>query len=373
MTLLVGASPCAVVIAAPAATLAAITRAARSGVLFKGGAYLEKLADTKVIALDKTGTLTVGQPAVVTVWCDSRGERPKDSKQYGSECERLLKLAASVEQRSEHPLARAVIAEACKHGPALLANIDEFESHVGRGVHAHVDGRWVGVGTPELFESHNRPVPKSVLEKSMQLKTEGQTVLIVGEHEGSWGVIGVADEVRPEAAGIIQRLRTLGVERVEILSGDHTRVAEAVAKKVGADGVRAGLLPDQKVTEIARIHRQMGKVAMVGDGVNDAPALAVADVGIAMGGAGTDVALETADVVLMKNDLHGVATAVWLSHRTRAAISRGLIFAFSIIAGLVVCSMMNVIPLWVAVVFHEGSTVLTILSGLYVLMETEPE
>ncbi|HYF50648.1 MAG TPA: heavy metal translocating P-type ATPase [Planctomycetota bacterium] len=373
MTLLVGASPCAVVIAAPAATLAAITRAARHGVLFKGGVYLEKLADVKVVAFDKTGTITKGEPVITTVWSADEGEVctcPDGS--YGKKCGRLLQLAASIEQRSEHTLAQAVVAEARRAGMELLNNIEDFESHVGQGVHGHINGRWVGVGKLELFESHRRRISERLKEKALEMKAAGQTVLIVVEDGGVSGVICVADAIRPEAAATIRRLKELGVEQVAILTGDHTRVAESVAKQVGADRVHAGLLPDQKVTEIARIHRRSGNVVMVGDGVNDAPALAVADVGIAMGGAGTDVALETADVVLMKNDLRGVATAIWLGHRTRATISRGLLFAFGIIGFLVISSMLNFIPLWVAVLFHEGSTVITIFSGLWLLIEKEP-
>jgi Zn2+/Cd2+-exporting ATPase len=387
MVLLVAASPCAVVIATPAATLAGLTRAARSGVLFKGGAYLEKLSEISVVAFDKTGTLTKGEPEVVEVWTCERAKSSSSSldaigmslaapatagSKYSPAALRLLQFAASVEQLSEHPIAQAVVDRARELKIDLLP-VSDFDSHTGQGVHAKMGDVWFGVGKLELFNSHRRPVAREVIDKAAQMRAAGQTVLIAAAEDGSIaGVIGVADGLRPEAADVVRAIRQQGIKHMALLTGDHARVGEAVAQQVGVDHIRAGLLPEQKVTEIAAMRRRYGHVTMVGDGVNDAPALAVADVGIAMGGAGTDVALETADVVLMKNDLNGVATALWLSRRTRAAINRGLLFAFSVIAVLVVSSMLNILPLWVAVVFHEGSTVLTIFSGLYLLIEKSP-
>jgi Cd2+/Zn2+-exporting ATPase len=451
MVLLVAASPCAVVIATPAATLAGLTRAARSGVLFKGGVYLEKLSDIAVLAFDKTGTLTKGEPVVVEIWASTRakgssssldarvvrpgsfeelqqgnqpavglasllqpnsgeprGLQPAAETPAGSTFSpvelRLLQLAASVELFSEHPLAQAVVDEARRQKLELLP-VSDFDSHTAQGVHAKLVVRpcsleglqqgkqpavgllsslqvnpveppgsvWFGVGKLELFNSHRRPIANDVIEKAALMRAAGQTVLIAAAEDGSIaGLIGVADALRPEAAEVVSAVRKQGIQHVALLTGDHARVGEAVARQVGADQVRAGLLPEEKVIEIAAMRRRFGNVAMVGDGVNDAPALAVADVGIAMGGGGTDVALETADVVLMKNDLHGVATALWLSHRTKAAVSRGLLFAFSVIGVLVVSAMLNILPLWVAVIFHEGSTVLTVFSGLCLLIEKSP-
>lgn len=369
MVLLVAASPCAVVIATPAATLAGITRAARHGVLFKGGAFLEKLADITVLAFDKTGTITQGKPGVTEVWSGGASAR---AGSYSDAQRRILQLAASVEQRSEHPLAQAVVAEA-RAQKLELFDVAEFESHVGTGVHAEHRDVWIGVGKPEMFASHGYAVPPALLEQSESMRRNGQTVLMVVTSGNECGVIGVEDAIRPEAAAVIAQVRKLGVKHVMLLTGDHSHVAVAIAKTAGADQVRAGLLPENKVTEIARAAKKFGPVAMIGDGVNDAPALAAADIGIAMGGAGTDVALETADVVLMKNDLRGIATALWLSHRTRAAISRGLMFAFSVISVLVLCTMLDVLKLWIAVIGHEGSTVCTIFSGLYLLVAPLPK
>jgi Cd2+/Zn2+-exporting ATPase len=232
---------------------------------------------------------------------------------------------------------------------------------------------WIGVGKAEMLEDHRLKIPNDLRDKANEQRSHGHTVLMVMTSTGLYGTICVADSPRPEAAGIIKRLRSLGIEHVVILTGDHAAVGEAVAKTVGADRVIANLLPEQKVTEIARLRREYGDVVMVGDGVNDAPALAVSDVGIAMGGAGTDVALETADVVLMKNDLTGVPTALWLSRRTRLAINQGLTFAFSVIGVLIVGAMFNVLPLWVAVLFHEGSTVCTVFIGLSILVARPPQ
>ena len=361
MVLLVAASPCAVVIATPAATLAGITRAAKSGVLFKAGSHLERLADITVLAIDKTGTITEGKPSVVSVWSHN-----------GSSDKQVLEMAAGVEQHSEHLFAQAVLQEAKARGFEVPPS-GSFESHTGIGVHAKVAGVWTGIGKPALFESHAARVPADVLKKVADTYALGQTALLIGDEKGEFGVIAVADKPRPEAAQILAQARKLGIKHVVILTGDHSDVAEAIAKAVGADQVRAGLLPEEKVTQIARLEREFGPVAMIGDGVNDAPALAAAEIGIAMGGAGTDVALETADVVLMKNDLRGLINALWIAQRTRAAIKRGLLFAFTVISILVLCSLFNVLKLWIAVIGHEGSTVCAVFSGLYLLVEKAPE
>ncbi|MBI3828978.1 MAG: heavy metal translocating P-type ATPase [Planctomycetes bacterium] len=369
MTFLVAASPCAVVISAPAAVLAALTRAALNGVLFKGGAYLERFSTIRALALDKTGTLTRGEPEVVALYETSGSSEGLN---------RLLAFAASVEKHSEHALGQAVLAEAARR-KIPLDGIVQFESHVGLGVHALVNGTWVGVGREQLFESHHLPLPESVAAKARELRAQGMTALMVVCSDGCAGVLGIADRTREEAAGALARLRGLGIRFVSVLTGDHAVVGEALAAQAGADESRCGLRPGEKVAELKRIKDAHGAVAFVGDGVNDAPALAAADIGIAMGGAGTDAALETADVVLMRDDLRGLVFAYWLSRRTRAAIRRGLTIAFGVIAFLVASTILNILgltdsfpPLWVAVLCHEGSTVLTIFSGLYLLIEPEP-
>ena len=362
MVLLVAASPCAVVVGAPSVLLSAIARAGRHGVLFKGGVHLETLGKVDVIAFDKTGTVTLGRPGVMEVWTLPGADLPK-----------LLSLAATVEQRSEHPLSVPVIDEVRRRGISLSASaISEFHSHTGLGVHARIDGVWTGVGRENLFATHEFTVPPEVIEAAQRMRSLGQTALLIGtDQPGMWGVIGVADKIRPEAAQTMAALKKLGVRKTVILTGDHERVALAIAAQMGADDVRAGLLPDQKVVELGRLAAGGSVVAMVGDGVNDAPALAVSQVGIAMGGAGTDVALEVADVVLMRDDLRGLPIAVWISHVARKRVRQNMIFAFTVIALLVISTFFS-LPLWMGVLGHEGSTVLVVLNGLRLLWEKVP-
>jgi Cd2+/Zn2+-exporting ATPase len=353
MVLLVVASPCAVVVGTPAVMLSAIARAARGGVLFKGGHHLDLLGQVEVMAFDKTGTITVGRPAVTTVWAADKSPAV------------LLRLAAAVERRSEHHLAEAVVQAAQERG-LVLPEAEDFENHVGLGVHAVVEGTWVGVGKEGLFAAHEVPIPAEVQEEARRLRERGETALMVVAEDGRGGVIALSDQPRPEAAAALAALKRLGVRRHVILTGDHERVARAVAQAVGADDVYAGLLPDQKVAELRRLQHEGGVLAMVGDGVNDAPALAAAPVGIAMGGAGTDVALEVADVVLMRDDLQALPFAVWLGRRARRQVRQNLGLAFGMIGLLVVGSFLG-LPLWLGVIGHEGSTLLVVLNGLRLL------
>src|SRR6185437_5957431 len=330
----------------------AIARAARHGVLFKGGRFLEMLGDVDVVAFDKTGTITYGKPAVVEVWLPD-----------GASPERMLRLAAAVERRSEHHLAAAVVEEA-RRRMLVLPDVVEFESHVGSGVHGHVEGAWTGVGRELLFASHEIPVPAAVLNAAQRMRAAGQTVLIVASPQiDVSGVIGLSDQIRPNAAETMLALRRLGIESCVILTGDHERVGRVVAQAVGANAVLAELLPEQKVLELRRLIDAGHSLAMVGDGVNDAPALATAHVGIAMGGAGADAALEAADVVLMRDDLKSLPFAVWISRRSKGRIRQNMVFALGVIGLLVLGSFMN-LPLWLGVVGHEGSTLLVVLNGL---------
>lgn len=361
MVILVAASPCAVVVSAPAVLLSAIARAGRHGILFKGGVHLETLGKVDVMAFDKTGTVTLGEPGVTEVWTPE-----------GVDQDRLLRLAATVEQRSEHPLGVPVVAEARRRGIALLESLEEFHSHTGHGVHARVDGVWVGVGREGVFEAHSIAVPAELIEQAQRIRESGQTALLVlAVEESIYGVIGVADQIRPEAASTMDALKRLGIRKVVMLTGDHERVARAIARSLHADEVRAGLLPDQKVIELRRLAEGGGFIAMVGDGVNDAPALAVASVGIAMGGSGTDVALEVADVVLMRDDLQALPLAVWISRLARKRVRQNMIFAFSMIGTLVIATFFN-LPLWLGVLGHEGSTVVVVFNGLRLLWEKTP-
>lgn len=362
MVLLVAASPCAVVVSSPAVMLSAIALAGRHGVLFKGAVHLETLGKVDVIAMDKTGTVTMGKPAVTEVWTTS-----------GANVTRFLSLAAAVEKQSEHPLAVPVVEEAKRHGISDQAlELKEFHSHTGLGVYARVDGVWVGVGRESLFETYHVELLPGIVENAQRMRDAGQTALIViAAEERIGGVIGVADRLRPEAARTIAKLKELGVRDIVLLTGDHERVAQAIAKELGVDEVRAGLLPDGKVTELTRLTKHGRYVAMIGDGVNDAPALATADVGIAMGGAGTDVALEVADVVLMRDDLKGLPLAVWISRMARKRVRQNMVFAFVMIAILVLSTFFE-LPLWIGVLGHEGSTVLVVLNGLRMLWERTP-
>jgi Cd2+/Zn2+-exporting ATPase len=363
MVLLVAASPCAVVVSTPAVLLSAIARAGRHGVLFKGGVHLETLGKVEVIAFDKTGTVTIGEPGVMEYWTPQ-----------SADAGRLLSLAATVERRSEHPLGVPVVEEASRRNVSLSEGpLLEFHSHTGLGVHARVNGTWVGVGREGLFATHEVPVPPIVIEQAQRMRADGQTaLLLVTSDEGEYGVIGLADQLRPEAAATVAALKRLGVRKLVILTGDHERVAQAIAQKLHVDEVRAGLLPDQKVVELSRLAENGAVIAMVGDGVNDAPALAAAQVGIAMGGAGTDVALETADVVLMRDDLRALPLAVWISRLARQRVRQNMIFAFGMIGVLVIASFFE-LPLWLGVLGHEGSTVLVVFNGLRLLWEKLPQ
>ncbi len=359
MVLLVVASPCAVVVGTPAVVLSGVARAARRGVLFKGGYHLELLGRVEVMAFDKTGTITEGRPGVTAVWSPS-----------AQQTEPFLRLTAAVEQRSEHHLAGAVLDEIRQCG-LTVPPVQDFESHTGLGVHGRVEGRWVGVGREGLFALYDVAIPPEVLESARHFRRQGQTALLGVEDGSTGGVIALADRPRSDAAAALAALKQIGIRRNVILTGDHERVARAVARAVGADEVRAGLLPDQKVLELRGLMEGGRPLAMVGDGVNDAPALAASPVGIAMGGAGSDVALEVADVVLMRDDLMSLPFAVWLSRRACRRVRENMVLAFGVIGFLVLFSFLG-LPLWLGVIGHEGSTLLVVLNGLRLLWEEPP-
>ena len=352
ITLLVVASPCAIVISTPAAILSAIANAARRGILFKGGAFLEALAGVDTVAFDKTGTLTTGRPAVTDIVAlDGGGDA-------------LLATAAGLEQRSEHALADAVVG-ACRERGIVIAPAESFESVTGRGVRGRLGGALVRVGSAAFMREEGVPIPERVRATVARLQTDGKTLIYVANHRLR-GVIAVADVPRPQAAAALRSLRALGVTRLAMLTGDHAQAAGAVARRLGITDVRAELLPDEKVDAV-RALAAGGRVAVVGDGVNDAPALAAAHVGIAMGAAGTDAALETADVVLMGDDLTRLPYAVGLSRRTRRVVAQNLTLASIVIAGLIALTLGFGLRLGFGVVGHEGSTVLVVLNGLRLL------
>ncbi|MCG3146940.1 MAG: putative cadmium-transporting ATPase [Verrucomicrobiae bacterium] len=354
MTILVVASPCAVVISIPAAILAAITGAARNGVLFKGGVHLERAADLQAIAFDKTGTLTLGRPRLTDL-----------ETAPGVTEDELLTLAASVESLSEHPLAMAVVEEAKTRG-LKLREAANMEALVGRGVQAEIAGQWILVGKPQLFTERGAAIPAELELAIERLAAAGKTTVLVGNENAALGVLAIADTLRPSAEAAIAHLRKLGIRRLVMLTGDSRRVACAIANRLGMEA-EAELLPEDKLNVIRSLQGQHGSVAMIGDGINDAPALAAANLGISLGGAGTDVALETADVVLMADDLQNLPFAVALARQTKRVIRQNLVFAFAMMLGLVAATFVADIRLPVAVVGHEGSTVLVILNGLRLL------
>ena len=351
MTLLVVASPCALVISVPATMLSAIAAGARHGILVKGSGPMEAIATLSTIAFDKTGTLTKGQPAVVELMA------------IGGATElEVLALAASIERRSEHHLAVAIMAEATQRGVALVEP-DAFTARAGRGIEAVVAGEVVLAGNLEFLAEQG--VDTAGPLEGFRERVQTATIVGIVRAGVPLGAIAIADELRPEAAETIRRLKGLGI-RTAMLSGDRQAVAERVATEIGIDDPLGELLPDQKVDQL-KVLAAHGRIGMVGDGVNDAPALAVADVGIAMGGRGTDQALETADVVLMADRLLDVPYAIELARRMRRVVRQNLVFASTVILTLATLTLFDKVPLPLGVLGHEGSTILVTINGLRLL------
>ncbi|MDP2318987.1 MAG: heavy metal translocating P-type ATPase [Acidobacteriota bacterium] len=358
MAMLVAATPCALALGTPAAILAGIAQAARHGVLIKGGAHLENLGITKALAFDKTGTLTIGRPEVTDV---VNFEVPTDE---------LLRIAAAVEQKSQHPLAEAIVRHASGQGLVWPA-AGELESLTARGVRSSVAGVRVEIGALRLWEELGVEIPGPVRQEVKRLQAAGRSTVVVRHNTQFIGVIGIADRPREGVRAILDRLRAIGVSPLVMLTGDNQGVARAIAADVGVDTFRADLLPEDKVTAIRELVTQHGNVGMVGDGVNDAPALAHATVGIAMGAAGTATALEAADIALMGDDLGQLPFAVGLARQTRAIIRQNLYVSLGVIALLVIATTTGLIGMGPAVFFHEGSTLLVIANALRLLVYTD--
>lgn len=356
MTLLVAASPCALALGTPASILAGVAQAARNGVLVKGGVHLENLGRLKAIAFDKTGTITHGEPEVTDVVATT-GESNNDQ---------LLALAAGVESRSGHPLAQAVVRAAKSQG-LELPQTGDVESLTGRGLKSTVNGRTMLIGNLKLMNESDVVLSKENQSLGERLQANGKTIMLVAVDGTLMGVIAVADTLRSETQSALTTLRKLGVQETIMLTGDNARVGKAIANQVGLTDVRADLLPEDKLTAIRELVQKFEHVAMVGDGVNDAPALANATVGIAMGGAGTDVALETADVALMGDDLSKLPFAVGLGRATRAIIQQNLVIALGVIALLIVASLTGLASIGIAIIFHEGSTLVVVANALRLL------
>lgn len=365
ITVMVVASPCALIISTPASILSAIGGAARRGVLFKGGAHLERASGINAIAFDKTGTLTEGKPRVTDLALSS-GLYPVN-EELSSEALQLLSWAAAIERKSEHPLATAIVTEAQQRGLSI-PEATEFQSISGKGASAVVEGRRLSIGSPKMFEERNGL--DIFCQTLSNLQDQGKTAMLVADPDAILGIIAVADVLRSDAVETLNALRALGFQRLIMVTGDNKRVADAIGRQVGVDEVYADLLPQDKVTVLKQLKEQF-KVAMVGDGVNDAPALATADLGIAMGAAGTDVAMESADVVFMGERLQQLPYAFSISQRARRIMVANLSFALGVIVVLVTCSLLGTVPLPLGVLGHEGSTVLVCLNGLRLLFHKQ--
>ena len=361
MAVLVAASPCALAIATPSAVLSGVARAARGGVLVKGGGPLENLGSLKAIAFDKTGTLTEGRPRITDVV-------PAEALGEGE----LVAVAVAVERLSDHPLARAIASDGLERlAGRSVPEATDLDSLTGRGVSAVVDGERVLIGKAEMFGADGiAPLSAVMAEAIAKLREGGRTTMVVRRGDTDLGAIGLMDTPRASAREAIGRIRALGITRMIMISGDHQKVAESIAREVGLDEAWGDLMPEDKVEAIRKL-RASDKVAMVGDGVNDAPAMANATVGIAMGAAGSDVALETADVALMADDLAHLPFAVGLSRATRAIILQNLVVSLGVVGLLVPATILG-LGIGPAVLAHEGSTLVVVFNALRLLRYRDP-
>ncbi|WP_312335661.1 heavy metal translocating P-type ATPase [Anaerospora hongkongensis] len=352
MIFLVVASPCALVSSIMPAVLSAISNGARQGILFKGGVHLENSGEIKVVAFDKTGTLTEGRPQVT------------DIISFGAQSENeVLRCTAALETLSEHPIARAIV-ETAKARGLELPTASKLQAVPGAGIHGRVQDTEFSIGNIDCLQQKSMPAEQEqVIE---QLEKQGKTIIYVQSAGVLQGLLAIQDSLRPQAKAAVRALRQMGI-KVVMLTGDKLSTARALGVEAGVDEVYAGLYPEQKVKIIKELTSRDGKVAMVGDGVNDAPALAAASVGIAMGAAGTDVALETANVVLMADDITKVAEVVALGRRTGKVVKQNLAFAMAVVVALVAGTFFDNVTLPLGVIGHEGSTLLVIASGLRLL------
>ncbi|WP_130860666.1 heavy metal translocating P-type ATPase [Gracilibacillus phocaeensis] len=356
---LVVGCPCALVVSTPVAVVTAIGNAAKNGVLIKGGVYLEETGNLKTIAFDKTGTLTKGIPVVTDIITVN-----------GSEDE-LLTMTAAMEKGSQHPLASAIIRKAEeKELPFHDVPMEEFQSITGKGVTARIDNEIYYVGSPSLFEELHVPIAREQKETITHLQTTGKTVMVLGRDTEILAFIAVADELRAASKAIINKLNHLGIETV-MLTGDNQRTANAIGKQIGVTDVESNLLPEDKLTFIKELREKHQNVAMIGDGVNDAPALAASTVGVAMGGAGTDTALETADIALMSDDLTKLPYTVQLSRKALSIIKQNITFSLAIKALALLLVVPGWLTLWIAIFSDMGATLLVTLNSLRLLKRKE--
>jgi len=361
LAVLVVGCPCALVISTPVSIVTAIGNAAKNGVLIKGGIYLEEAGNLKVIAFDKTGTLTKGIPSVT------------DVVTYNGNENELMTITAAIEKGSQHPLASAIIRKAEEDGLNFNdVSVEEFQSITGKGVKAKVNNAMYYVGSPGLFEELlPNGIQSEIKEQITTLQTQGKTVMILGTEKEILALIAVADEIRESSKEVIRKLHQVGIEKTVMLTGDNQRTAEAIGKQVGVSDIKADLLPEDKLNFIKELRDKHQSVAMVGDGVNDAPALAAATVGVAMGGAGTDTALETADIALMSDDLSKLPYTIKLSRKALAIIKQNITFSL----GIKALSLLLIVPgwltLWLAVFADMGATLLVTLNSMRLLKVKE--
>lgn len=358
LAVLVAASPCALAISTPSAVLSGVARAARGGVLIKGGRPLEDLGELTALAFDKTGTLTEGKPKLT------------DVESFGDIGEKeLLEIAVAVEELSDHPLAKAVVRDGMKKlGKDLkIPDADDLEAVQGKGIKANYQGNTIYIGNLELFEDIDKGVPSEVSEKVITLEGEGKTTMLIKRGEEFIGMLGLMDTPREKAKETLAQLKKLGIKKMIMLTGDNQKVADAVAREIGLTEALGSLLPEEKVEAIKNLARQENKLAMIGDGVNDAPAMANSTVGIAMGAAGSDVALETADIALMADKLETLPFAIGLSRKAKSIIKQNLWVSLGVVVLLIPATIMSWASIGVAVAIHEGSTLIVVINALRLL------
>jgi Zn2+/Cd2+-exporting ATPase len=371
LTLLVIGCPGALVISTPVSVVAGIGRAAKRGILIKGGEYLENAGKITALALDKTGTLTAGRPVVTDIVSLQpevayAGGAAGGSDEPGNAArQQLVRWAAIAESGSEHPLAQAIVTAAGGVDP--LPQADSFETFTGRGVWATYLGTEIGVGTPELMAEMEIPVPAEARRQLDQLRDGGKTAVLVALDNRIIGILGIADQLRATAPEMIRRLRAAGLKKIVMLTGDNMRTAQAIAAEAGISEVHAQLLPEDKLDIIRRLQEDGHVVAMVGDGINDAPALAAADIGLAMGAAGTDVAIETADIALMTDDLLKIPEAIRLSKATLNNIRQNVIIALVTVSMLLAGVLLGKVHMASGMLIHEVSVMVVILNGMRLL------
>lgn len=358
LVILVVACPCALVISTPVSIVSALAAAARNGVLIKGGKYLETVAHLRAFGMDKTGTLTRGRPEVQKIVPQNDHSR-----------ENLLEIAAALEANSEHPLARAILKQAKLEG-IMIRPAEHFQITKGKGAEAKIDGKPYWIGSHRMM--HEKGIETSEIHRiTEELEDAGHSVVVIGTDQHICGLISVADAVRPESFQVVKSLKALGIENISMFTGDNRKTAEAVAKITGVDNIHSEMLPEDKVSAVESLVQQFKYVGMIGDGVNDAPAMAVSTVGIAMGAMGTDAAIETADIALMADDLSRIPWLVQHARKALVVIKQNIAFALGLKLVFIVLTFFGLASLWLAIAADMGASLLVIGNGLRLLNRTE--